>query len=182
MFPWRRSTLRAAVTEGLAHRADVAALRMLAGNLDADTLPAARSGMQAVSPGLGIAAGGDGLFGGSDRAAEASSRQSQVQQALAETQRTATREIHDAVAKLETSLREIALAKQRWEQWKDRVADLQEKHASDGATAFDLTTAQLELLRAENDAVHRIIAWKIAQAKLAQAQGLLAAQCGYCLP
>ena len=74
------------------------------------------------------------------------------------------------------------MAKQRWEVWQQRVAGLQEKREADGVTAFDLSAARLELLRAESDTVHRVLAWKIAQAKLKQAQGLLAAECGYRLP
>ena len=56
---------------------------------------------------------------------------------------------------------------------------LTQRRDADGVTAFDLSAAQLELLRAESDMLHRVIAWKIAEAKLKQAQGLLAAECGY---
>jgi len=169
----------AAVTQGLANRADIAALRMLGGNLDADTLPAARIGMAAINPALGASAAGQGPFGEANRSAEASTRQSQAQQALADLEKSAAREIADAAQKIDAALRQIAVAKERWESWKQRVAGLEEKRESDGVTASDLSTARLELLRAEGDAVHRIIAWKIAQVKLKQAQGLLAAECGY---
>lgn len=169
----------AAVTQGLANRADIAALRMLGGNLDADTLPAARIGMAAINPALGASAAGQGPFGEAGRSAEAATRQSQAQQALADLEKSAAREIADAAQKIDAALRQIAVAKERWESWKHRVAGLEEKRESDGVTASDLSTARLELLRAEGDAVHRIIAWKIAQVKLKQAQGLLAAECGY---
>jgi hypothetical protein len=74
------------------------------------------------------------------------------------------------------------VAKERFEVWQQRKKDLTEKRQTGGATAFDLSTVQLELLRAESDMVHRVIAWRIAQAKLKQAQGMLAAECGYGLP
>jgi hypothetical protein len=169
----------AAVTQGLVNRADIAALRMLGGNLDADTLPAARIGMAAINPALGASAAGQGPFGEAGRSAEAATRQSQAQQALADLEKSAAREIADAAQKIDAALRQIAVAKERWESWKQRVAGLEEKRESDGVTASDLSTARLELLRAEGDAVHRIIAWKIIQVKLKQAQGLLAAECGY---
>jgi outer membrane protein TolC len=100
-------------------------------------------------------------------------------QAQAEAERNIRREVVEAVWNAETGLREIAVAKERSAVWQERVAGLRERRQTDGVTAFDLSAAELELLRCESDAVHRVIAWKIAQAKLKQAQGLLAAECGY---
>lgn len=173
----------AAVFEGLANRADLGALQMLAGSSDADTLPAVRSGMQAISPGLGASIAAKRFLG--NRSAddgEAQSRQSQLAQAQVDAEQNATREIREAAWNVETRLREIAVAKQRLEVWRQRIAALEEKRKSDGVTAFDLAAARLELHRAESELVHRVIAWKIAEVKLKQAQGLLAAECGYGLP
>jgi outer membrane protein TolC len=168
-----------AIADGLANRADLAGLRMLSGSLNADTLPAARSGMQALSPGLGVSMIAKRLFGGSSGSqGEVQSRQAQLAQAQCDLERTVTREVTEAVQTVETRLREIAVAKERWEVWRQRMDDLKQRRQSDGVTAFDLNAAQLELLRAESDTVHRVIAWKIAQAKLKQAQGLLAVECG----
>lgn len=173
----------AAVLEGLANRADLGALQMLAGSLDADTLPAVRSGMQAFSPGLGASIAAKRLLG--DRSAdygEARSRQSQLAQAQVDAELNVTWEIREAVWNIETRLREIAVAGERQEVWRQRGAALEEKRESNGVTAFDLAAARLELHRAESELVHRVIAWKIAQVKLEQAQGLLAVECGYGLP
>jgi hypothetical protein len=176
--------VQAAISEGLANRADLGALRMLSGSLSIETLPAARSGMQMMGPGLGASVAGQRLLGGSPGSSEElESRKNQVAQAQSDLERTAGREISEAVWNVETRLREIAVAKQRWEVWRQRLAELQEKRqTTNGVTAFDISAAQLELLRAESDLVHRVIAWKIAQAKLRQSQGLLAAECGYGLP
>jgi hypothetical protein len=174
------SDLQAAIAVGLANRADLGALRMLRGSLDSDTLPAARTGMQAMSPGLGASVITRRLLGDSSGGdGELQTRQSQLMQAQAEAEQNISREISEAVWNVETRLREIAVAKERWEVWQKRVAGLQERRQTDNVTAFDLSAAQLELLHAESDTVHRVIAWKIAQAKLKQAQGLLAAECGY---
>jgi hypothetical protein len=174
---------QAAIGEGLANRADLGALCMLRGSLSVDTLPAARSGMQALSPGLGASVLTRRLFGGgSGSEEELQTRQSQLAQAQSDSERTISREINEAVQNVETRLREIAVAKERREVWQQRMANLKGRREADGVTAFDFNAAQLELLRAENDEVHRVIAWKIAQAKLKQAQGLLAAECGYRLP
>jgi hypothetical protein len=45
-----------------------------------------------------------------------------------------------------------------------------------------ITTARLEALRAEYDLSRQVIAWAIAEAKLREAEGLLAIACGYHLP
>jgi outer membrane protein TolC len=172
-----------AVAEGLANRADVCALRMLNGSASVDTLSADRSGVAGMGPGLGTAIAAKRLLGGkSGKQSELETRQEQLSLALASTEQAAQREIGEAACNVETRLREIAVAKERLEVWKQRVADLTEKRQADGVTAFDISAAQLETIRAESDLVHRVLAWKIAQAKLKQAQGLLAPECGYCLP
>ena len=163
-----------AIADGLANRADLGSLRMLDGSLSSDTLPAVRSSMQAMSPGLGASLITRRLLAGASGAeAELPTRQAQLTQAQNDTERAVRREITEAAQNVETRLREIAVAKQRWEVWTQRVAGLQEKRKADGVTAFDVSIAQLELLHAEGDVIHRVIAWKIAQVKLKQAQGLL---------
>ena len=174
---------QAAIDEGLANRADLGALRMLNHSLSAETLPAARSGMQAVGPGLGTSMLTRRLLGGSSNSnEELSTRQSQLSEAWCDLERTVIREIGEAVQNVETRLREIAVAKERHNIWQQRYEQLKVKRESNGVTAFDLNAVQLERLRAESDLLHRVIAWKIVQAKLKQAQGLLAAECGYCAP
>jgi outer membrane protein TolC len=173
----------AAISAGLTTRADLGALRMLSSSTSADTLPAARSGMQTMGMGLGASAASRRLFGGGGgNEEEAQARQSQVAQAQSDMERTISREVSEAAQNIETQVREIAVAKERGQVWQQRMADLKDRRQTDGVTAFDLNAAQLELLRAEGDTLHRVIAWKIAQAKLKQAQGLLAAECGYSVP
>ncbi len=46
----------------------------------------------------------------------------------------------------------------------------------------DLSAAGVELLHVGSDTLQRVISWKDSQVKLKQAQGLLAAECGYGLP
>ncbi len=175
--------VEAAIGLGLANRADVGALRMLSGSLDADSLPAARDALQPLGSGLGTSMISKRLFGGEGRDAdEAQTRQAQLADALSTTERTASREIAAAAENVEAQLRGIAVARQRQQLWAERVANLAEKREADGVTAFDLSAARLELLHAESDTIHRVIAWKIAQVKLKQTQGLLAAECGYCVP
>jgi len=175
--------VEAAVAEGLAHRADVGAVRLLDASLSADTLSAARGGLQPFGAGLGASIAAKRLFGNRYvDAGELETRRKQIAQAKVETERTAVREIREAAWNVENSLRQIAVAKERLALWAQRAADLEAKHRTNGVTVFDLGAARLELCGAESDAVHRVAAWRIAQAKLKQAQGLLAAECGYLPP
>jgi len=164
--------VEAAVVEGLANRPDLAALAELDGQLDADSLPAVRS---ALGPGLGASIVAKHLLGRqSTEAAEASARQGQLSVARQSLQLAAATEIRQAAWNIETQLHRIALARQQLELSKHRLAELEERHAADGVTIFDVCTARLEALQAEGELVHCIAAWRIAQAKLLAAQGLAA--------
>ncbi len=174
--------LPSAIAQGLANRADLGALRMLHHSLNLETLPAARVGIQSISPGLGASIAARRMLGNrsaGDDEAELGTRQSQICQAWSELERNVRREITEAVQNVEARLREIAVAKERCDIWRQRIEDLKERRKTGGVTAFDLNAAQLEYIRAESDAIHRIIAWKTAQANLKKVQGLLAAECGY---
>lgn len=173
----------AAVCEGLANRADLAAIRLLASSPDADSLSAMRGMMQSFSPGLGASIAARRLFGGrSADLDEAYLRHSQLSQAQVDLEQNAARKIREAAWTVDARLREIAVAKERLEIQRRRLAALEEKRRSNGVTAFDISAVRMELFQAESGLVGRVIAWRIAQAKLKQAQGLLAVECGYGLP
>jgi outer membrane protein TolC len=176
----------AAVRDGLATRADLTAFRVLRAALDMDTLPAARSGISRLDALLGGSAGARRLLAARSGSladyAELQTRQTQLNQIVADRERSATEEILQAVRVVDLRLRQIALAQQKRDLWQRQLDRLREKRAADGVTAFDISTAQVELLRAESDLLHKVIAWRTAQVDLKEAQGLLAAECGYCLP
>ena len=44
-------------------------------------------------------------------------------------------------------------------------------------TALDIAAADLKLLDAQRELVHQVMAWRIAQVKLKEAQGLLVFEC-----
>ena len=89
-------------------------------------------------------------------------------------ERYACRAIREAAWAIEAWLREITVARDRQSLWRDRVAGLVQKREAEGVTAFDITNARLEWLHAQSDTLHAVVAWRIAQVKLKQAQGLLA--------
>lgn len=174
-----------AVAAGLATRPDLQMLKLLSMTLDRHTLPAIRAGLQHVDPGLGQTAAGRSLLpslNGGNLAAELPTRREQLQQASTDYVRQAEQQIRQAVGGLETQLRQVAVAKERLESWQQRVAALRERRGYDQTTAFDISAAQLELLRAECDLIRQVIAWKLAGVALQHAQGTLATECGYALP
>jgi len=175
----------AAIREGLAHRADIGMLRMMNGSLDLGTLPAARSGLQQADPMLGGSKRAGRVLGtanSSKNCAELQTRRTQLQQQLDDRTRTATEEIRQKARAVETRLQQIALARQARDVCADQLKRLELKRGADGVTPFDISKARLELVRAESEQVRKVIAWKIAQVELKEAQGLLAAECGYNLP
>ena len=176
----------AAVSNGLAMRPDLAMLRMMYEGVSDDTLLTVRSGLQGMGGLLGATAPAERrLLKNIARvqlADERPTRQWQLCLALMDQTRAAEEDIRQAVREVESQLRQGAVAKQRWDSWQQHVRGLQEKHSVAKATEFDISQARLQCLQSESDAVAALVAWKIAQVKLAQAQGLLAYQCGCRLP
>ena len=168
----------AAVTAGMPMRADVAILRILRDRLGSDTLPAVRNGMQQTS----------GLLGA------ASPAERKLLKIIARPQDDVRRTDAEGTAgyplgrqddggrggdtssgaEVQSRLRQAAVAKHQWDRWQENVRGLQEKQTVEKATTFDISAAQLHALQAESDAVSALVAWRIAEAKLQQAQGFLA--------
>lgn len=105
--------------------------------------------------------------------AEAMSRQGQVSLLLSDRERAAADEIRQAAFTAESRYREIALAKDALESWSGRLRDLRKRREAGNVSSFEISAAEAELVRAENELISRIAAWRISQVKLAQAQGLL---------
>ncbi len=176
----------AAVSQGLAGRADLRAIATLKNNLSVDTVSAIRSGLQRVDALLGGSAAGGSilarLWARGDDSGELPARREQLRQLYDQQSRSAAEEISAAAFDVETNLRQIGLAKDKLDSWQEELRRLQSKRQTDGVTEFDVSAAQIELFQAENALVHQIIQWKIAETKLKKAQGVLAADCGYRLP
>jgi hypothetical protein len=88
-----------------------------------------------------------------------------------------TSEIQQAVRTVEARLREIAIAKQQDLAWERRIAELRGKQKIDEATFAEISSARLKAFQAQSDETHRVVGWKIAQAKLKEAQGKLVLEC-----
>jgi outer membrane protein TolC len=175
-----------AVRVGLANRPDLAMLRAMGASLDTETLPAARSGLQQVDPLLGSSGQTARFLSRRSKeksdATELPSRRGQLSQLQTDRRRAAVEEIGQKARTVDTRVRQVVLAEEARKLRQQQLDRLTKKRAADGVTAFELSKARLELFRAESDLVSKAAAWKIAQVELKESQGLLAKECGYCLP
>jgi hypothetical protein len=178
-----------AVSLGLALRPELVLLRTLETRLDADTLPVARQVASIVDGLLGASTGRSCLLAiafrqltgriSPEEAQEVSARRKQIREYRQDRERGVATEIRQAAATMEAELRRVSLTKEEVTSLSARIRNLEALRLTGGATAFDVTTAELELLRAQSDLIARVIAWKIAVVKLKEAQGLLAEECGW---
>jgi len=110
-------------------------------------------------------------------------RQRQLAEYTEQRRQDVTSEIQLAVLTVETRLREIAVMKKTSQAWEHRNDQLQKQRRIEEATFADLTAAKLKTFQAESDEIGRVVAWKIALAKLKEAQGKLIEECsGTCFP
>jgi hypothetical protein len=168
----------AAVSLGLCHRADVNMLRMLAQSPDDDSLGGAAGGLSAM-PGL-PAGGGAASVLTLCKHDDSQSRESQLNEVRTHKQRDASEEIHRAACEVEARCWQISVAKMQVDRCQEQIRSLrlQRQRPNSTTTTLDIGAAELQLLDAQRELVHQVIAWRIAQVKLKESQGLLAFECG----
>jgi outer membrane protein TolC len=179
--------IEAAVQYGLVTRPELGMLRRLRRNLDDGSIATARAALSQISPLLGLApqsSSGGGLFGLCEKLRklheaeqEFPARRRQINQYAAQREQEVAVEIRTAAETVQTKLRQIALAKETREQLSRRQADVEARSKTGGATFADTSAARLALLQAEGDLLEKVVNWKIALARLSQAQGVLVTEC-----
>jgi len=183
-----------AVAEGLAMRPEIRLLESLPASLNKKTVSVVMLLMSGGSGGLlGTqmkASTMISLFGireilskARDRKRELSARRRQLAEYTEQRRQEVTTEIQLAVLTVEARLREIAVERQLSLAWKQRLDQLEKRQRIEEATFADLTAVKLKAFQAESDEIGRVVAWKIALAKLKEAQGKLIDECrGTCFP
>ena len=170
---------QAAITLGLAHRPDLGLLRSLAQSLEPNSLGATRSGLSSLNGMLGSSPAIRCLLGKSGLSEEVGTRNYQLGGLLAYQQRVAEEEIRQAVRTVDTRFQQIVVAKGQVNRCQQRVESLrlQRERPNSSVTILDVGAAELQQFDAERQLVHQVIALRIAQAKLKEAQGLLVEEC-----
>lgn len=173
----------AAVTTGVETRADLTMLRLLAATVDAKALATARSALRQRESSLGnqSATLRDMLQILQSKRGERELRIRQRQlAALLETHyKTVSAEIRGSAAQVLARREQIRLSKRKLDQRRRRLSDLKKQQRVGGATIFDIFRERMEIIRVESELMKHVVAWKIAQSNLKQAQGLLAEECGF---
>jgi len=177
-----------AVSIGLQTRADIAAIRLLLSELDASTLPAARGQLSQADPALGTSPPPlnflHKFLKGSSAACELDLRRAQLSELLEMREQQAASEIRLAIREIETRQKQAAIAAETLASWQQRASDPKALREVGSATPFEIQQAELEVLAAESAIFNQTIAVRLAEVKLKEAQGLLAAQgfdAGACL-
>ena len=176
----------AAVQEGLATRPEMQFLTALPRSVNAKTLSVVRQIVAGASGLLGSQSKFTGLIQliGSRLCGQRKSnerelpvRRLQLAEYTQQRRLEITSEIQQGVRRVETQLREIAIAKQQTAAWEARIAELTRKQRIDEASFAEIASARLQAFQAQSDATNRIVGWKIAQARLKEAQGKLVLEC-----
>lgn len=180
----------AAVALGMAHRPQIALLRLLEKNLDRATLPAIKQVLGSVNSLLGTTTPRQPflqmgplreIFRFFGTVGELSTRGSQMAQFRQESEKSIVEEIRLEARALEERVHLVALARDRARSWQKKVEELEEKQKKGMVSFLEILTPRLEYYRARGELVKEVTAWNIARVKLKQEQGLLVDECGYAL-
>jgi len=176
--------IEAAVQYGLATRPELGMLRRMQRSLDVDSLGSARAALSQLSPLLGLAPQShecDGLFSSLKKLHEAReelpARRRQINQYAVQREREVAVEIRQAAEMVDVRLRQVALAKENRDLLLRRRSDAETRAQTGGANFADVTAARIAVWQAEGDLLEKVVNWRIALVKLAQAQGILVAEC-----
>jgi outer membrane protein TolC len=168
-----------AVASGLHHRPDLAFLQAVADSLDAHALTLANQAMGGVNPLLAEPSPSPllALLLACLDGRKTQSAKQQVQTLLTDRRRQAEEEIRQAVGLLVNRVQLVILAQQKVENEERRIKELEEKQARGLDAEAELSTARLNLYKAQGERLRAVVDWKIARAQLRQAQGRLLDGC-----
>jgi hypothetical protein len=168
-----------AVDYGLHHRPDLALLESLADGLDSNSRTVASQALGVLSPLLSEPSSSHcfaSLLACLDDSKSQSVEQ-QVQTLLTDRRRQATEEIRQAVGLVAYRVQLVVLSRQKVENEEKRIKELEEKKAKGLDAEAELSTARLNLYKAQGEQLRDVVNWKIARAQLRQAQGRLLEEC-----
>jgi len=110
---------------------------------------------------------------------EAGVRQEQLDQLARQRETEVSDEIRQALADMRTQIQLVALTSARTARAESKLKEVEAKRAKGTLSAIDVVPVRLAQLKARGELAEAVMAWHIARTKLRQAQGLLAAECGF---
>jgi hypothetical protein len=168
-----------AVAVALGLRPELHLLRCLIRDLDAESLIAIRPLLQTVSPLLGNDPEADHpcliilrqmTATGPVREREVTVRRQQLEEWVGERERAVAGEARQAAHDVNAHRRLAELARRRAKSWQEKVDDLERRAAKGLASFADVSTARLEWLKARGEVVSELVAVRVADVRLKQAQ------------
>jgi hypothetical protein len=171
----------AAVAAAMSLRRDLEAVRLVLKTLDRDTLPLARGVLKQREGALGSQVAGIDHPWNPRLGAEVPIRHSQLSGLLADQQRSIVAAVLSAADDVEGQYRKCAAASDLRRSWQRQVQDLQALAGSAELTPFRLSEAGIGALRAREEQVRAVVALRLAEVALREAEGALGAECG-CRP
>jgi outer membrane protein TolC len=174
--------IASAVALGLSNRPELQMLRQARDDTSPATVDAIRKLLSVANPLLGMSSSGHcvkkliALLCKN----ETGVRQEQIDQYLKQREKEIADDIRQAVIDLQSQVQIVGLARARAKDAQDKLKERQEKRAQGTASAVDVTTARLTLLKARVELTQEMMAWYSARVKLKQAQGLLVIECEDC--
>lgn len=176
-----------AVAEGLQMRPELNMLRYVERQLDTETLPVARQvlgGLSAIAgaqPALAkccsLLALASLLCGSEADEAEVAARRRQLREYRRDRERAVEAEIRQAVYTVDARVKQVALAKRRLVEATLTASDAVERQQAGRGNFVEVTSAELAAVQARADLVSAVVAWKLAEVDLREAQGVLIFEC-----
>ncbi|MAT70594.1 MAG: hypothetical protein CMJ58_13835 [Planctomycetaceae bacterium] len=174
----------AEVAEGLSSRPDLRGLQLVHCNLEKRTLRVARGVLSIVDGTLGAVEPTDGwvhrLRCGSCYETELPVRCRQLAMLYGDTEELATGEIKAAAYEVTMQQNRVAIARQAVAERREQLYRLTAKRDVEDTTAFEVSAQRTKLYEAEGQLIAQVVGLQAAQARLRQAKGVLAAECGFC--
>ncbi len=174
----------AAVAVGMTQRAQLNMIRALHGDIDAKNMKTMLILLRSYNGFLGMSRSesfisfmGASISPGSRK--ETEQRRRQMDDLLKEQEYVVAQEIRQAIHTINAKSKLVALAKEKIIISQEKIKDLEEKRQRGTATSLDISAQKLHLAQAQAEVLQEVMAWHTARAKLKQAQGLLALECGY---
>lgn len=173
-----------AVALGMAHRAQLTLIRAVRDDVDAKTLSAILLVLRSYNGFLGMSRSESFIsFMGATLAPgkrmEAEKRRQQMDEILHEQEYVVAQEIRLAIHTIRAKTQLVGLAREKINLAQTKLKDLQEKKERGLASNLDISAQKLALVQAQGELIQEVMAWHTARAKLKQAQGLLAFECGF---
>ena len=175
--------VEAELAEGLASRSDLRGIGLVVCQLEKNTLPVARGVLKFAESTVGTVEPQDGMIHWLRcfrcNESELPLRCRQLAMFYSDTEESATAEIKSAVYQITLQQQRVVAAQSLVEQHQGHLRELEETRDIDDISIFEISSARARIYEAQSKLMERVVELQISRVGLKQAQGILAAECGF---